>query len=68
VTGAYSYADPSGCGTQRGVVTGALNAGVLTLSYSEAGCAGLDAGEVSLTLSADGARFTGSWSGTRAGP
>jgi pathogenesis-related protein 1 len=67
VMGTYTYVDPSGCGTQRGTVTGTASAGVLTLTFIETGCAGDATGAVSLTLSADGARFTGDWSGTRAG-
>jgi pathogenesis-related protein 1 len=67
VTGTYTYADPSGCGTQSGTVTGTLAAGGLTVTYTETGCAGDDAGVVQLMLSASGASFSGSWSGTRAG-
>lgn len=67
VTGTYTYADPGGCGTQSGTVTGTLGAGGLTLTYAETGCAGEDMGVIRLMLSADGASFTGSLSGTRAG-
>jgi pathogenesis-related protein 1 len=66
VTGTYTYADPSGCGTQRGTVTGALALSMLILTYTETGCGGDDAGVVQLMLSASGASFSGDWNGTRA--
>ena len=66
VSGTYTYADPSGCGTQRGTVTGTLAAGRLILTYTETGCGGDDAGVVQLMLSASGASFSGDWNGTRA--
>lgn len=67
VTGTYSYAAPSGCGTQSGAVAGVAGAGGLTLTYTETGCGGDDMGVIPLIISAEGAGFTGDWRGTRTG-
>ena len=68
VTGAYTYADPGGCGTETGTVTGTITAGTLTFTAAETGCAGVGGFSGSVMLSADGSSFAGDWNGTRTGP
>jgi len=58
-TGTYSYADPGGCGTETGTLTGAVSGDVMTYSLNPTGCANTIGTSGGATrLSSDGNHFT----------
>ena len=65
VAGTYSYADPSGCGTENGTLTGTFDGTTLDYTVVETGCGGGGQGGGSEIVSPDGTSMSGAFNATR---